>query len=317
MNNTPSSSLREQLERKRDLLLRLRRLKNYQQEHRQSTSSNIPYRNLNEFFQAHANPIQTFKIPNNQSYKIIGAQGTRLSFRPYTFVNFNNQPIEGQVHIQLREFYKKADLVLSNIPSTSEDRLLETAGTLYLNARYGYLPIRAAQAVVADIQVKPTISNPVAMQVFKGQTTASTNMVNNWLPSVTSSLKLRGKAPRKHFRLHLRELKWLTSAYCYRSRTERNILITKLLNTPSDLIDVQAFLIFHQINTVSKMYYRRGQLMMYNVPKGQAVTVLAIGMSPHSFYLGTKNIAATSSSINSLHWKAISEENLLITINDL
>jgi|GEM_PF-1358031 len=73
-------------------------------------------------------PSQIFVINPNKDTAIIGNEGTKLFFKA------NSLLCKDSVNIALKEFYSLSDYVKNALPSTSNGRMLETGGTIFIDA---------------------------------------------------------------------------------------------------------------------------------------------------------------------------------------
>jgi hypothetical protein len=83
--------------------------------------------------------MQTFAMDASTGGMILAAQGTNLVFGPNAFKDANGDPITGSVDITLLEIYKKADMVLSKLPTNAKNgngdvQTILSAGEFYVNA---------------------------------------------------------------------------------------------------------------------------------------------------------------------------------------
>lgn len=74
---------------------------------------------------------QFFFIDSSKDTTITGKEGTKISFKANTF----DIPNKEKIKIELKEFYKRSDLALSNLTTiTNDEKLLETGGMVFLEA---------------------------------------------------------------------------------------------------------------------------------------------------------------------------------------
>lgn len=95
-------------------------------------NSNLSDKNINsEKIELPVKKSQFFFIDSSKDTTITGKEGTKISFKANTFNILNKEKIK----IELKEFYKRSDLVLSNLTTiTNDGRLLETGGMVFLEA---------------------------------------------------------------------------------------------------------------------------------------------------------------------------------------
>jgi hypothetical protein len=91
---------------------------------------------LNEFFaQNRENAKQHFSFASNKGAFIEGTEGTALQIPPNSFVNQNNEVIEGRIDFTLIEAYSYNAMLTQNLSTKSGGELLETGGMIYLEAQ--------------------------------------------------------------------------------------------------------------------------------------------------------------------------------------
>lgn len=91
---------------------------------------------LNKFFaQNREKAKQYFSFEANKGALIEGAKGTVLQIPPNSFVNQNNEVVEGRIDFALIEAYSYNDMLSQNLSTQSGGELLETGGMIYLEAQ--------------------------------------------------------------------------------------------------------------------------------------------------------------------------------------
>ena len=78
-----------------------------------------PYGSMSDFFKKNEAPTQVFTLNAATGAVIIGAQGTKIIFPAYAFKHSNGSIVTGAVSILLREVYKKSDMLLTKLSTTS------------------------------------------------------------------------------------------------------------------------------------------------------------------------------------------------------
>lgn len=78
---------------------------------------------------------QIFSIQANRDTTIICKEGTTIKIDANSFVvEKTGSEIAGNIQIAVKEFYKMSDIILSNITTTSGDKILETGGMIHISA---------------------------------------------------------------------------------------------------------------------------------------------------------------------------------------
>lgn len=78
---------------------------------------------------------QIFTIQTNRDTTIICKEGTTIYIKANSFISEKTgKEISGIVQIAVKEYYKISDIILSNLSTTSGNKILETGGMLHLAA---------------------------------------------------------------------------------------------------------------------------------------------------------------------------------------
>lgn len=73
-------------------------------------------------------PTKEFAIKANADTTVFGPQGTRIFIEKETFQFADGTPVTDSIQISLQEFYKKSDILLADLSTESNGKLLETGG---------------------------------------------------------------------------------------------------------------------------------------------------------------------------------------------
>ncbi len=76
--------------------------------------------------------MQKFIIPTNMDIEIEGARGTIISIPARAFVDQTGEEIEGEVEVNLTEFYSMSDFFSENLTTISQDEIISSAGMINL-----------------------------------------------------------------------------------------------------------------------------------------------------------------------------------------
>lgn len=127
---------------------------------------------LNSLFEHKGAQSQNFTIDNINTQIITGAQGTKITFNPNSFVTFAGAEVTGNINIELKEIYDKKTMLLSDITTNGllngQQEPLVSGGEFYVNATQNgiQLKLRQGQKFSAFL---PSISVPdPGMNYFNG-----------------------------------------------------------------------------------------------------------------------------------------------------
>ena len=138
-------------------------------------SANDPFKNTmveSEFFEFSA----------GEDKVIEGAKGTVIAFPKGSLLDNKGKVYEGKVKVELAEAYSMADMVKSNLTTTSDGKALETAGMFFIEITKPNgqkLKINPKNKVRAEI---PTNNKKAGMLVYDGLRDKDGNM--NWVSPI-------------------------------------------------------------------------------------------------------------------------------------
>ncbi|KSA11936.1 hypothetical protein [Maribacter dokdonensis] len=121
---------------------------------------------------------QYFKIDTKNDTVISGENGTTIVFQKGSFLDSDNNIVTDDVEIELTEALTIDEMILSNLTTISDGKLLETDGMIYFNAtaKGKQLFVNPEKPVYVEI---PTTNRKSGMSVYKGLRDKNGNM--NWV----------------------------------------------------------------------------------------------------------------------------------------
>jgi hypothetical protein len=134
-------------------------------------------------------PNVAFTISSSSDTTLFSKQGTRLFIEKGTFQFADGTPVIDSIRIELKEFYKKSDILLANLSTESNEKLLETGGMLNITATSNgkKLEIKDDKRIVVHFP-KPKDSFK-EMSLFFAEKNASDSSVTNWNIDTVSLVK--------------------------------------------------------------------------------------------------------------------------------
>lgn len=138
---------------------------------------------FDEFFSyLSENDVQGFSANNEAATRIYGDKGTVVKIPAKAFVNQKGEAIT-EVEIKLKEAYSFGDMLKHNLGTTSGDKLLQTAGMIYIevaDASTGEsLNLKEGTEIEIDMPSKQAL--PEGMQLFTANRNSAAEEVN-WKP---------------------------------------------------------------------------------------------------------------------------------------
>lgn len=253
---------------------------------------------LKAYFQRNRQPDQCFIIDPTCENIITGRQGTQFTIPPLSFQDRLGWSVRRPLKLYLNEVYTPAQIIMTGLGNTSEDRLLETAGQFYLGASADGEPLRVALPVSVTLPISGSFISPLSARLFCGgiSQTASIQTVErfDWqlTPLPLAALQLLDR--NKFLQFSIDRLNWWNcSAFVWPPDT--GTMVSVRWTAPSgDSAEVAAFLVFKERPTVVRMYRGRHGFSSWNVPKGWTARVIAIGWDSGRMLLGCSPWAHTS-----------------------
>ncbi len=124
-------------------------------------------------------PSTFHDVKSTEPVTLSGRQGTIVNIPASAFVNANGIPVTGLVQIEMKEVFTRSEMLLSNLPTISNGKLLESGGVVYLDAKtMDGEEVSVAPGKSISIQF-PSGPPAAGMQAFAGNYDAAGNM--NWI----------------------------------------------------------------------------------------------------------------------------------------
>ncbi len=118
---------------------------------------------LQEFYDNHAQSSQFFTINSQSDQTITGQQGTQVTFSEHVFLKPNGQIATGNVKIELKEIYKKSDMLYAGKPTViPSGQPLKSGGEVFLKATLGST---GEELIIRDTTPSVNILFPAAAAV--------------------------------------------------------------------------------------------------------------------------------------------------------
>lgn len=121
---------------------------------------------------------QIFNIDALQDNVVEGEKGTLIICPKGCFVNKKGEIVEENINMEIAEALSLEDMLLSNLTTTSDGKLLETDGMIYFNATANGEQLFINKDIPVHIEI-PTYQKKPGMMAYKGERDADGNM--NWI----------------------------------------------------------------------------------------------------------------------------------------
>jgi hypothetical protein len=111
---------------------------------------------------------QVFSILTSKDTTLICAEGTRIKIKANSFINEKTkQPVTGNVKISITEYYKISDILLAQLSTVTNGKMLETGGMLNITAssNNGNCILKKDAAISIEFPGKP---KKEGMELYNG-----------------------------------------------------------------------------------------------------------------------------------------------------
>lgn len=110
---------------------------------------------------------QSFSINNQESVSIEGDQGTKIFIPQGAFVNKRGELVTENIAIELVEVYELKDFISNDLTTLSGDRLLQSAGMIYLDAQANGETLTLQEGMSLHVEIPYSDGQP-GYRMFSG-----------------------------------------------------------------------------------------------------------------------------------------------------
>lgn len=220
-------------------------------------------------------PSQFFEISTDKDTMIIGEKGTRISIKKRVLDTENKIMI-----VELKEYYSLPEMLLKELSTTSDEKILETDGMIYLNVE----TLVGDPVNLGDVCIVEMPSSKDGMGLFYGKEREG---VINWKIS-NNDKELYSEDTVAFYQkdtlynmFHITQLGWINADKFleYENKTD---LIVKL---PEDQEGGVYSLAFYNYNSILPgIPNDKGELVFKGVPTGEKVSLIGIGAKEETLY---------------------------------
>lgn len=134
---------------------------------------------VNDFHTRYRKEQQVFKTNAASPEMITSQQGAKLYLPPNGFVTPNGSPVTGNIEVSIKEIYTPMEMILNNMPTVSDGKLLESGGEFQIKVSQNNTALKLAPGNFIRIGIPNTGRNLQGMQVFNGVANAAGEV--NWV----------------------------------------------------------------------------------------------------------------------------------------
>lgn len=246
---------------------------------------------------------------------VTGSKGTSFTFQPNALLNANGTPFTGTAKVEVKEIYKRADMILSNKPTQTRNGFLVSAGEFFLDVKDNTgkpLQINKEQGIQVEMPLQAGQQRNDRMQLWAvdslkaNDATGGNNGGVNQLPQPAAG----GAAPfiweANNFGVGFNNTSapgkyvfsvfnkgWTNCDYLYSDPRPKTTLHVNFTTNPNNT-NTTVFMVPQGVNSVIALYTPEapeGRMSYTNsVPIGMQTTLVAISFHNGKSYLASQTI---------------------------
>lgn len=255
---------------------------------------------------------QSFVIKSDRDTTLIGKNGTRISIPQRAFCFSDGTFAEGEIKIELKEFYSISQMQLSGLHTISSGENIETGGMIYINAtsKERELGLITGKSIALEFK-SPYNSN---MEIFYGDGSLEKM---NWVPenkdTTLSNVALADTIPYSegnhlHNTLRAINLGWINCDRFLNFPETTEIFVKTI-----DGIDSSIFcgLVLKKYNSIVSGSLTKERTMCFSpIPLNEEATIMLISYRDENYYFGYKDIKVKSKETYEITMQVITKEEL-------
>ena len=288
-------------------------------------------RNNQVIFDFYKTQSQKFTLPPNSTETFIGNQGTKITISSNSLETMDGKSVSGAIDFELQEYYKSSDIILANLSTTSNNKLLETGGMIHISAKSKGKELKVKEGENFEIEFSSPYEKE--MQVFYGKfenekmnwkpdsKSANIELSSNFHPASPTLLLLQEDASNytrsdsiaSYYNnlLYSSNLGWIN---CDRFREMENL--TEMTLEYNQKFKPSAFLVFENYNSIMSCRHSEKSREFVNLPINESVTLITFSINEDKpFYFSEKILVQEGQKIN-LDLKEIQLEELRVEIEN-
>lgn len=136
-------------------------------------------KSITDFHSKHRNDLQVVTVNASNGGLISGSKGAKFFLPSNAFVNASGSAVSGNIQVEIKEIYNPMEMILNNMPTTSDGKLLESGGEFQIKVTQNNQPLKLAPGNFIKISLPKVGVDMKDMQVFKGVEDAAGSV--NWV----------------------------------------------------------------------------------------------------------------------------------------
>lgn len=248
---------------------------------------------ITEFINNLESPVQTYEIELNGT-KSIRTDNAAIFFDEDDFVDLSGNIVTGTIQVEVLELLTKGQILLYGFPSSSNGKLLESAGEFRITASQDgqQIYLREGEQYALYLSSEDLEEE---MELFY------LNEQNDWIEAdqdsesqnsvriTDTNIDLPGNGVTDYVTFPNR-LGWINCDRFIES-ADKNLEVELFLGDDFNSSNTDAFLIFNDLNSVLRMSYieESGIFKVLSIPNGEKIKVITLtDLGDNKFLFGSK-----------------------------
>ncbi|HKH61324.1 MAG TPA: hypothetical protein VKA49_10865 [Flavitalea sp.] len=231
-------------------------------------------KSVGDFHAKNRKDQQLFTINAANSNIVSASKGTKLHLPSNGFITQDGRPVSGSIQVSIKEIYTPMEMILNNMPTSSNGRLLESGGEFQITATQNKDTLISAPGTFIKITIPDIGKNMQGMQVFNGVANTASNM--DWVPNTNPGNVVVGDSTLfSNTNLFCDDINWIN---CDKFINEPTVEFTVYPGNAASGDSTNVFVHLTGRNTVVKMNWTQG-LSYFKSDKLLAVPSTIVGIS--------------------------------------
>jgi hypothetical protein len=262
------------------------------------TGTLVTYSSVADFYIKNAPSIQTYTINASTGGSFTTPQGTTVTVPVESFVTLGGSPVIGNVIIQFKDLYKKSDMLLSNVATTTvQGHPLKSGGEFFIKALQNGVPIMLADGKEIEVALQADLTGMDSVNVQEAFVMQmDSGGFAGWAADTFSSVY--GEAQSYVYGLYQFNSPASAGTWCNSDNSSYFSAYpqTSISFVPSDAIldyDTQVFLVFETVHSMVHVYrnWQGNNEFLYDyAPQGLECTMVAFGVKEGKLYSAFKPV---------------------------
>ena len=285
-----------------------------QPEHSYLAKESEVNKTVSDFHAKNRKELQVFTVNAANSGVVTGSKGVKLHLPANSFVTQAGVPVSGNVNVSVKEIYTPMEMILNNMPTTSDGRLLESGGEFQIMVSQNNTPLKLAPGNFIKIGIPNIGRDMQGMQVFNGVTDVDGKV--NWVVNASPGNFVVGDSTLfSNTNLFSSEINWIN---CDKFINEPTVEFSVYPGNAPSGDSTNVFVHLTGRNSVVKMNWERGlnyfkSNMLLAVPS----TIVGISAKNGGLFASISSVNIQNGGSVTMNFVPYTEEQLKARLSQL